>query len=181
MGLGLSLACSTALAASKAHEHGTVRLDVALDGAQLVIALDAPLDNLLGFERAPRTDAERKAAASLLNRLRQPGLSQALWGLSPAAQCSLRQSQVLAPMLATVAVAPLAPNRAKPTAPADDHADLEAHFEYTCANPAALRQLDLGLFDTYPRIQRINVQVAGPQGQRKLTLKRPQRQVPLTP
>jgi ATP-dependent Clp protease adaptor protein ClpS len=58
-GVLISLA---AAAASKPHEHGTVRLDVSIEGPQLTIAMTAALDNWLGFERAPRTDAERKAA-----------------------------------------------------------------------------------------------------------------------
>ena len=37
------------------------------------MALELPLDSLLGFERAPRTDAERKAAADVLARLRSGG------------------------------------------------------------------------------------------------------------
>ena len=40
---------------AQAHVHGAVQLEVALDGPTLSIALEAPLDSLLGFERAPRT------------------------------------------------------------------------------------------------------------------------------
>ena len=48
--------------AAKAHQHGVARLDVAVEATRVTLYLDTPLDNLLGFERAPRTDAERKAA-----------------------------------------------------------------------------------------------------------------------
>jgi len=42
-----------------------------------------------------------------------------------------------------------------------------------------LRTLELGLFDTFKRMQRIEVQVAGAPGQGKTTLKRPVRTVKL--
>ena len=45
--------------------------------------------------------------------------------------------------------------------------------------PVELRNLEVGLFDAFKRIQRIDVQVAGPKGQSKLTLKRPARSIKL--
>jgi hypothetical protein len=163
---GLALAGNAAWA-GKAHEHGAVKLDVAIDGAVLTVLMEAPLDNLLGFERAPRTDAERKAAAEVLARLRSPG---ALLAADAAAQCTLSKAEVQAPVLEPVPGAKPAP---------DEHADLDASYTFTCARPAELRALQLGLFDAYKRIQRIDVQVAGPQGQSKLSLKRPARSVTL--
>ena len=61
----------------------------------------------------------------------------------------------------------------------DEHADLEASYEFTCTQPDALRTLDVGLFDAYKRTQRIEVQVVGPKGQAKVTLRRPARKVQL--
>lgn len=159
----------TASAAGKAHEHGALKLDVAIEGSKLTIAMEAPLDNLLGFERAPRTDAERKAAADVLARLRSPDKGTPLFTLDPSARCTLDKVEVQAPVLEPGA-APAA---------RDEHADLDAAYEFTCAKPDELRTLDVGLFDAYKRIERIDVQVAGPKGQTKVTLKRPARKVPL--
>jgi hypothetical protein len=171
-GLALALACAscTAWAAGKAHEHGALKLDVAIDGSKLTIAMEAPLDNLLGFERAPRTDAERKAAADVLARLRSADKGKPLFVADAAAQCTLSKAAVQAPVLEAGA-APAA---------GDEHADLDASYEFSCAQPGELRSLDVGLFDAYKRIQRIDVQVAGPKGQSKVTLKRPARKVRLT-
>jgi Protein of unknown function (DUF2796) len=170
-GLALVFACAggTAWAAGKAHEHGVMKLDVAVEGNRVTIAMEAPLDNLLGFERAPRTDAERKAAADVLARLRSPDKGTPLFTLDAAAQCSLSKAEVLAPVLEP---------GAKPAAQGE-HADLDATFEFSCLHPGELRSLDVGLFDAYKRTQRIDVQVAGPKGQSKVTLKRPARTVKL--
>jgi hypothetical protein len=42
-----------------AHVHGQMKLDVAIDGPTVVIDMESPLDNIVGFERAPKTDAEK--------------------------------------------------------------------------------------------------------------------------
>lgn len=170
-GLAIALACAsgTAWAAGKAHQHGVLKLDVAIEGNRLMIEMEAPLDNLLGFERAPRTEAERKAAAELLARLRSTDEAGLLFVTDPAAQCSLRKTEVKAPVLEPGAR----------SAAEDGHADLDASYEFSCANPGELRSLDVGLFEAYKRIQRIDVQVAGPTGQSKVALKRPARKVQL--
>ena len=160
---------STVWAAGKPHEHGALKLDVAIDGNKLTIEMEAPLDNLLGFERAPRTDAERRAAADVLARLRSPDKGTPLFVPDAAAQCALGKAEVQAPVLEP---------GAKPAAK-DEHADLDASYEFTCAKPDALRTLEVGLLDAYKRTQRIDVQVAGPKGQAKVTLERPARKVQL--
>ncbi len=157
-----ALALWPALAWPQAHQHGVVRLQVAVDGAQMAIALDAPLDNLLGFERAPRNDAERRAAADLLARLRQGGL---WFQADAAAGCSLAQATLDAPALGP-----------GPAAPAGEHADLAARYDFRCAQPAQLKTLTVALFGAFARIRRIEVQLAGPQGQAKAVLT-PQAQV----
>ena len=163
-----SVAAGAAAAAPHAHQHGAVRLAVAIDGEQLSIAMEAPLDSLLGFERAPRNDAERRAANELLARLRSG--TAALFQPDAAARCALVQAEVRAGVLEPAA---------KAAVTEDDHADLDAGYTFKCAQPGQLRTLELGLFDAFKRLRRIEVQVAGPKGQRKLTLERPARSVAL--
>jgi len=176
--MALVIAALPSAHAGKAHEHGVAKLDVAIEGNKLTVALESPLDSLLGFERAPRTDAERKAAADVLARLRSGG---ELFKPDPAAQCTLSKAEVSAPVLeptnTAIGKAPVSGAAAK--AAGDEHADLEASYEYTCGQPQQLRTLELGLFVAFKRMQRIEVQVAGTQGQSKVTLKRPARTVKL--
>jgi hypothetical protein len=169
--------------AGKAHEHGVVRLDVSIEGSRVTIDMTAALDNWLGFERAPRTDAERKAAADVLARLRNPSQGAPLFAPNAQAQCQLAQAEVSAPVLEPAAKPAAAPAAPPPPAPAKggaEHADLEASYRFQCTQPTQLRSLELGLFEAYKRIQRIEVQVAGPKGQAKVTLRRPARSVTLT-
>ena len=59
--VALMLSALPVLAAQPAHAHvhGAVQLDVAVDGPTLTLTLEAPLDSVVGFERAPRTAAEK--------------------------------------------------------------------------------------------------------------------------
>ncbi len=148
--LALLAALPLRLAAQHAHEHGQLRLSIAVDGEQLSIALEAPLDSLVGFERAPRTDAERRSAAAALARLRDVA---ALFTPDAAARCTAQPVELDAGLLAPGAAAQPAQ---------DDHADLEASYSFRCTQPAQLRAVQTTLLDAFPRATRIDVQVAGP-------------------
>jgi hypothetical protein len=165
---GLACSALTTAALAAPHVHGVVALDVALEGPRVVLSLKAPLDSLVGFERAPRTDAERRAAADVLARLRQP---DALFRLDAAAGCRRVSAEVAAPVLEA------RPGAAKGSA--DGHAELEAQIAYDCSQPDALKTLEVGLADTFKRIRRIDVQVAGSRGQFKVTLRGAARSVQL--
>lgn len=179
-GLGLLLWPGTGAAAGKAHVHGVVQVNVALDGQQLTIDLDAPLDNLLGFERAPRTAAERQAAADLLASLRRPGAGAQLFVPDAQAGCTPATAEVQAPVLEPKTAAQPAPGQRQGGGHGHDgHADLNASFSFRCQQPAALAGLQTRLFEAYRRIQRIEVLVAGPQGQTRQVLKRPQGRIAL--
>jgi hypothetical protein len=136
------------------HVHGTVRLDVAIEGGKLTIQLEAPLDSVLGFEHRPRTDAQRKAAAALLEQMKDV---RAVVRPDADAQCSLAESSVESDALA--------PARPGTTAKDGEHADLDATYEFTCAQPQNLRKLDVALFDSFKRVRRVETRVAGAKGQ----------------
>lgn len=151
----------------KAHVHGLGTLNVAIEGATLTVQLEVPLDSLLGFEHRPRTAAQRQAAEAVAQQLQQP----ASW-LRPdaAAQCTLAGSE-----LNLDALKPAAPGVAD-----NEHADAEATYTFSCAQPAQLASLQLGLFEQFRRLERIEAQVAGAKGQFKQTLRRPAATLRLT-
>jgi hypothetical protein len=71
-------------AAGPAHVHGVARLDVAIEATRVTVQMEMPLENLLGYERAPRSDAERRQADAAVARLRAVS---AMFVIDPAAQC----------------------------------------------------------------------------------------------
>ncbi len=153
--------------AGKAHEHGVARLDLAVEPGRLTLDLDTPLDNLLGFEHAPRSDAERERVASALARLRDAGT---LFRIDPAAACTPAKVELVS--------APLGLGGSG-AAVADAHGDLEGHFEFTCKAGARAGFVEVGLFAAFARLRRVELQVVTARGQMKATLVRPASRVAL--
>jgi hypothetical protein len=166
VGMSMLFSAATSHAQGKPHEHGALKVDVAIDGGRLSIDVEMPLDNLVGFERAPRTETERKSAADALDRMRA---GASLFKPNPEAQCAPAGTRVDAPILEEGARA----------MPPSGHADLDATYTYQCARPAQLAALDIAIFDAFKRVKRIEVQVAGPQGQSRVVLRPPARRVQL--
>lgn len=154
----LTLSLQPALA-HKAHVHGLARMDVAVQGGELSVALEIPLESLLGFERAPRNAAERQQVEAALARLREPGLLRP----EAAAQCTLRGVELEVPAVLKSVSAP--------SGQAEEHADLQAQWVFDCGRPQALATLVVGVFEAFARVQRIEVQMALPSGQRKTVLR----------
>lgn len=163
--LGLALLSHVALADGRPHQHGVARLDVAVDGTRVSIAFESPLDNLLGFERAPRTAAEQRAAAGLLAQLREAGT---LFRFDAAARCRSTAVELRS--------AALQPGGASAPA-AGEHSDLDASYEFACERAPV--QLEHGLFAAFARLQRLEVQAATATRQSGALLKRPAQRIPL--
>ena len=149
-----------------AHQHGVVQLDIAVDAKRITVQLSSPLDNLLGFEHAPRNDAERGRVASMLAALRGT-----LFVIDPAGAC-----RVGAVQLNSAALQLGQPDPAEQQA---GHADLDASLEFECSTAARAGFVNTTLFERFAGIQRIDVQLATLRGQRKLTLARPSQRIAL--
>ena len=156
--------------AGHAHQHGIARLDVVVEGQHIEFALEMPLDNLVGFERAPRTADEKRRVDAALTTLKA---AAELFRIDPAAGCSLREVSLSSAVL----------KLGDATAPAagDGHADLDADIRFDCQQPASARQVEIGLFKAFPRLQRLDVQAATPKRQFKRSLKRPDGTLVLVP
>ncbi|MGJ7507850.1 DUF2796 domain-containing protein [Variovorax sp. GT1P44] len=145
----------------RAHVHGQVKLDVVIEGPTVVIEMESPLDNFVGFERAPRTDAEKKTVDDAVAQLRA---ADRLFQIDPTANCKL----------GPVTLRSAALGLGKPEAnAAEGHADLDGTFAFNCTNASAAKFIEIDLFNSFKGPRQIEAQIASPQGQFKRTLKRP--------
>lgn len=171
----LAVALSTALCAlpaqvnahGKAHEHGVLTMTVVLEAQTLTIEVEMPLDTLVGFERRPRTNAERTAATAALARMRA---GSELFRPDDAAACQLSETRVEAPVL----------EARTGDANDDGHADLDASYRFTCAQPGRLAGIDVSIFEAFKRARRIDVQFVTSGGQGRTVLRPPARRIALT-
>ncbi|MBT0627192.1 DUF2796 domain-containing protein [Pseudomonas fluorescens] len=157
-----------------AHEHGVGRLNAVLDGQALELEFDSPAMNLVGFEHQASTPADKAKVAAARKSLENP---LALFNVPKAAGCVLSTQELNSPLFGD-----------KPEADHDDddddddhatdgkgaaahehhhdHSEIHAHYQFTCATPTALSNLDLTqVFKTFPATQKIQVQLIGPSGQ----------------
>jgi hypothetical protein len=150
-----------------AHEHGVGRLNAALDGQTLELELQSPAMNLVGFEHAATTDADKAKVAAVRARLEKP---LTLFNLPKAAGCVVAMQELESPLFGD-----------KPDADDDhdedakdegghehhhDHSEIHAHYQFSCSTPGALKTLDLAnIFNTFPATQKIQVQLISPSGQ----------------
>jgi hypothetical protein len=162
-------ATPAAFAEGHPHEHGVARVEVTVEGNAVSVRLDSPLDNLVGFERAPRNDAERKRVDAALRLFDRSGT---LFAVDPAGDCKLQGVELRSQVLK---LGP--PGEPDP----DGHAELEADFRFQCARAEHARFVETGLFAAFPRVQRIDAQAVTAKAQREVTLQRPQRRIPLGP
>ena len=159
-----------------AHEHGVGRLNAALDGQTLELELQSPAMNLVGFEHPATTDADKAKVAAVRALLDKP---LELFNLPKAAGCVVANQELESPLFGDPAPEDAdddddddhAPEAAAGTQPAvaehhHDHSEIHAHYQFTCATPAALKTLDLGqVFKTFPATHKIQVQLISGSGQ----------------
>lgn len=150
----LALAAPLAAQTHHHHDHGVIRLDVAAEGQTINVFLESPLDSFVGFERAPRTEVEKKRAADALAALRSGSLLEP----NREAQCTLGSTEVKAPVLEGQA-------REK-----NGHADLEATYVFNCNQPDKLTAINTRFFEKFKHTKKVEAQVVGPKGQNKASL-----------
>jgi len=153
--LPLFLFCTTVMAADKhaAHSHGVGNLELVVQGSSVKASFEIPMESLLGFEHLPRTPEQKKAMADL-----QTATAQASYfiTLPAAADCQPKSLQVNADMF---------------KGQKSEHSDLDVALEFSCAQPNALKQLEIPLFKKHPRLSSLKVDMVSPKGQASVTLK----------
>jgi hypothetical protein len=89
--MAIAFAVPVLAQSSGAHVHGQAVLEIAVDGETVQLNLYSPLDNLLGFEHAPRTEEERRAVRAMAAKLHQAG---SLFVFTPSAGCRLESTNL---------------------------------------------------------------------------------------
>ncbi|SDG35723.1 DUF2796 domain-containing protein [Phytopseudomonas seleniipraecipitans] len=152
------------------HEHGVATLNVALEGNTLEIELESPAMNIVGFEHAATSDADKKTVAAARAKLEKP---LALFSLPAAAGCSLTEHELSSPLFGDAEDKHDHDHDHDHDEHADghdhdhEHSDIDADYSFTCKQPDALKTVDLTAFyKQFPATQKINVQLIGPNGQK---------------
>lgn len=170
----LTLGLASAASAQHAHEHGVADLRVALEGSTLLIEFESPLANLVGFEHAARSNAEKAAMAKLEKTLRVP---QGLVSLPAAAGCTLKEVELELPGADAHAHHDHGHkhdhgkkhdhghkhDHAHKHEHGDEHADAYVAWEFACKS--APEAVEVTVIEAFPAIRVLRAETAGPRGQ----------------
>ena len=146
MGALLAFVVSAAWAQSKphahhkAHAHGQGELELAIEQGRLQGTLRVPMESLLGFEHAPKTDAQRAQVAALRKLLEDP-------------------SNVVAPPVAAACQVTkvVAQSSMFTGAVKGGHSELDYVFGWDCVKPDQLTSLGLPVFASHKRLKQLEV------------------------
>ena len=126
-----------------AHEHGAALLQFAVEGDAVEIVLEVPGEDIVGFEHAAETDEQKATVAQEQERLSDP---LDLFALPAEAGC-------------TVAAAEVELHQE------GDHNAFEAEYALTCEDAGAITVIETRLFELYPTLEEIEVEVVTGAGQ----------------
>lgn len=132
-----------------AHVHGAVTLNVALEGEVLVAETDAPALHVVGFEHAPRSQAERDAIVAADRWLAS---GRDILGVPRSANCRLDKVDYSPPKLD------------------GGHADYRARHTFRCTRPSELTWVELWSLRRLRGVEEAQVNLITPSGQRQLKL-----------
>ena len=116
------------------HSHGQGQLELVVQGGAVKANFEIPMESLLGFEHLPKTPAQKKAMADLQAAVTQPDY---VLGLPKTAACELKSVQAQPDMF---------------LGKKSTHSDLDLSIEFTCSQPAELKQIEFPIFKKHPRL-----------------------------
>ena len=151
--------------AHEAHVHGHVQLTLALEGQSGEMSLFSAQANFLPFEYVPQTSEEITQALALQNKLAHP---EELFVLSPEAVCNMQVKHLEGP--AFTKQAGHHEEHGHEHGHGHEHANIHMEIAVSCEKPEKLRGLRTTLFETFPAIREIALEVVGPFGQRAAKL-----------
>jgi hypothetical protein len=154
-----------------AHVHGWGTLNIAIEGSDLAMELQAPGADIVGFEYEAVSAQDKISVQDAAAQLARP---LELFELSAGAQCSV-----------TSASANLAGAEADTDHEATDphlghHAEFEASYAFKCLDPSALTALDFHYFEKFPNAEGLVVQLISQSGTHRYEIRRAAPQLDLS-
>ena len=174
-----------------AHEHGHGALDIVVEGEELVIELRIPAVNVVGFEHAPKDDAEHEAIRRALVPF---GDATSLFVLPVEAECEAEEAEAAIVSMGhedehkgeehadgdghdhekdgheTDAHAKDEHEKDGSDSDAEAHSELRATYHFHCHAPERLGEIDARVFEHLRDAEEIDVRVVTPAAQLAMEL-----------
>ncbi len=141
-----------------AHEHGVSTMKLAQENQKFLFELEAPGNDIVGFEHAPENDAQKAAVKSALSQFAKP---ETIFVLPESAECT-------------------ASDQHGEFETEEDHAGFHITWTMTCKNPSAAQSMTTRFFDIFERAEEIEVEAIGNAGQAAIEVEKDQTSIDLS-
>lgn len=171
---GVALAAATSAQADghremAPHVHGTGALNIALEGSSVMMELEVPGADIVGFEHAATSPEDRARVDAAVSDLSDP---MGLFVFPAGAGCTVSETHV---ELAAEGEDHDADQRGHED---HDHADGGGHsafhteYTLTCSDPGALDRLDFAYFSRFAGARELDVQIISDKGAHAFEIER---------
>jgi len=167
LSIALSIVTSTAVAQS-AHVHGEGRVNIAIDGNRIFMALEVPGADIVGFEHEVRSSDEKAAVVRAIAQLGDP---MQLLRFEADAGCEFRTANV-------AIKGEHEEHEGEEPAEHDQHEDEEAHgtfvaeYEFECASIGALGFIEFIYFSLFNNAHSLDIVLIDGNGQYRTEIDR---------
>lgn len=152
-----------------AHEHSAAKVGVVQEGTQLVFEFESPAYDIVGFEHAPSTKAEKQAIRKAVDALVH---SSRLLEINTEARCNLEHVEINSP-LSEVDEHEHHDEHDKHEEhdehdeehASETHSEFHISYQFHCEKPADLKNLRLTVFTHYASLKEIEAVWVTEQGQ----------------
>lgn len=136
-----------------AHEHGAIKLEVAVEAKEIELEIDGPAESFIGFEYAPKTAKEKKAFTDA-QELWKKNLLTKLFILDSKLGCSVSEASFEQEMES---------HDEKPAnkKEAGVHSDIEAKAKIVCAKDPKGSEVSVALKKHFSHIKKLQVDLVG--------------------
>ena len=150
---------SVVYSAQDAHVHGLSYLKIALENQTLLVEINSPLMDIVGFEGEPRTKVQKDSIELATNKLRTIGNVLIFKGGS----CVEKKIYVT-----------LGHDHSNEHSHSehdhDSHSEISAVYKFTCSEPEGLREITVLLPNQFSRMEKIKAQWVTSNAQGQITL-----------
>ena len=135
-----------------AHVHGTIKIEMAVEGKSLDLSIDGPAESFVGFEYSPKTSSEKKSW-SAAEKTWNTDLLTKLFILDKNLGCKITSASFKQEMDKD--------ENKDAKKEAGIHSDINAEAKVTCAKELKGQNLIVALKKNFPKIKKLAVEFIG--------------------
>ncbi|WP_186645054.1 ZrgA family zinc uptake protein [Fluviispira vulneris] len=150
-----------------AHEHGTAKIDIALQDTDGSIFIKVPSESIYGFEHEAKSEADKKKVKEANNILRKNILE--IVRFDPSLGCTATEDKIT-PFISDSEEENEHEHENSSEKKHGEHGDFQAEFKIKCKQTAIGSKIQFAFTTYFPKVQKIIVQLNSDKLQTSVTV-----------